>query len=300
MNLDITSASSSRLSCLKIERFSKPIFPEQEYSEYSATYPAPESCKSKGIDHYRLTMDDAGLLLIAMDRHETPVDPDVGAPRNFSCQNDGLFDQLHDKKNCLKIDQETHQVVSNSDDQSSDHPCAEDNDHCAWKDQKSWTFHQKWAGNDQYWCMSDVRLDGCKGVYRGNDLIPVDAKASYEKCSPKWNVKKVFKVDDSRRRTRRRSARSGTDIPSCNDCDGNFQCLTKEGCTSAASQEVCANLGGGLWCPSSSPAPPPPEKLGHCCPEPIHMVWLACCTEGSCCPNRDNVTLDCCRDQLLV
>lgn len=256
-------------------------------SDLSSAETLADSASACKADHYRLTMEDAQLLLIAVNEKDEPLshNPPLPEPRRFLCHNSGMFDTLEEKKNCLKIDKQQHLLVSNNNDDEAGFPCAEDTQQCWWGGEEVWTFHQAWLGGYQTWCMKDVDVSSCRHEFQQTDLIPT---TDLTQCSKRWQVKRVFN-DDLRKKTPSQSVAS-----SCSDCKGNFQCFTKEkGCTAAATKEVCEALGSfadgkwasdGEWCPSSS------GPSTHCQGlEPaVHFTCMggtSCCGSGTLTPS---------------
>lgn len=259
-----------------------------EHMSVTISYEAPESCKSKGINHYRLTMDANVLLLIGVDKNENPIDTSDPEPHDFQCQNDGLFDQLQDKRDCLKL--EAPNLVSNRDD-ASQNPCVLDSEHCHVEgSSKTWKFEDL----GQTWCMGKVdAVDGCGSSYSASAFPPLN---DLSQCSDKWNVKKIWKG-------RKGQAELHNSVSAtCSDCTqsgANFQCLTSKGCSSAANQDVCTGLsGGGTWCAAPS--------TGQCFHDSTTNACGACTMEYEC-GNYDTSIVKCfaypdpqCHSDMLV
>jgi hypothetical protein len=241
-----------------------------EYMAVTISYMPSEGLMSaSGINHYRLTMDGNTLYLIAVDKDENPIDPSDPTPHEFDCQNSGLFDELHDKRDCLKLDQTGSELVSNPDD-TVQNPCVLDFEQCHVEhlSSKKWQFLDSFG---EMWCMGEVDTGDGKTKYPASAFRPL-FKPSLSQCSDKWNVKKIWKGRKGQ------AELHNSAVATCSDCTqggANFQCLTSKGCSSAADESVCTGLkGGGTWCATPS--------TGQCFHDSVTNACGPCSMEYEC------------------
>jgi hypothetical protein len=175
-------------------------FGADEYTEVKVFYD-PSKLHSgdktgKSIKDYFLTIANGELVLLAMDKHGKPLDPNYQyvVERGFECQGDGFFDRATcDKSNCLKatpIDDNSAKLMSIADEGQ---PCARDAEICSWGGHETWNFHQDLSedmkDDSVTWCMADVNIEPNKYVYKGDDLKATDSAD----CSKHWRAERVFR-----------------------------------------------------------------------------------------------------------